>query len=222
MEKLLILTIFLFSLTFNVMVADSSNISRLQLRSTEVGDTTIAQSTYIQFPNKLFLLELYEYQASTQGLDAVQHLDLNVGGGNTVVDWVTRGQKYNDISAVYSAGVQMNITELPALKQLIQTSKLHSFIQAFPLRNNEQLGRFDVLHYYSVPIVSDISIRGYNQYIVRETEPDLFYPWTDIIVAVNRFLDIYSRVSYLSSFDRLYGQKGWRSWLGVRLNYSFR
>lgn len=80
--------------------------------------------------------------------------------------------------------------------------------------------RYEILHYYAIPIYKKISIRGYNQFIKRENEGMLYNLWADIIYPINKGFDLYIRLSHRSDDDVVYGNKGQEVWLGFRLNYS--
>lgn len=203
-----------------------NDITRFQLRQSNFGNPGWSQSTFIQFPNKFYFLDLYEQQYNT----AYQpwHLDVDVGqpipglGRNSqqdIFDWVVRGQKYCGVVPVLSAGLQWNFSNIPAFKKLFG-KKTQSFIQIFPIKTNNALGSFDIVHYYSIPLYAKFTLRGYNQYIVRPNQSNLFYPWADIIYSVNKKFDVYERTSYLSSHDAVLGNQGFEYWLGLRINLS--
>lgn len=194
--------------------ADSvTGIARLQYRVSSEHDQTIMQSVFLSFPNKLFLLELYEnyYQPNP-----FQHLDFTLGKEipgqkKDVIDWVLRSQSYSGEGTVGSAGLQFN---------LFKDKQFNSFVQIFPLKTSPKLGRYDILHYYSIQLNNKISLRGNNQLVFMPDNSKLLYCFVDVIYSINSRFDIYYRPSYSSQNNQYYGSKGMTNWVGLRINFS--
>lgn len=185
-----------------------------------MGSQGWSQSTFIQWSNKIYFLDLFEQQ---NNFDYQRwHLDMYVGQpiAGDLFGWVARSQKYDGIVPVLSGGLQWNLTNIQALKEKINL-KTQSFIQVFPLKTSQDLGGVDFLHYFSVPIAGPVSLRGYNQYIIRENTSNLYYPWADLIWSVDKNFDIYGRMSYQSAYDTVFGPPGFIFWAGIRINFAF-
>ena len=183
-----------------------SDVTRLQVRQSNLAETAWTQSTFITFLDRFYFLDQFDRQYNTAY--SSWHFDINLGE-NLPVSWAARSQKYQGVGNVTSLGLQINF---------LNNDSLQSFIQVFPIKTSDLLGRTDLLHYYSIPLDDKLSLRGYNQYIVRNQQSNLFYPWADLIYAVNKHFDVYTRLVYLSSDDTILGSQGAQYWLGFRFN----
>lgn len=218
LNRLILMLLFLEA-TNLALCETIQNISRLQVRFSDQDTQTIDQSTFLQFPNKFYILE--QYQKNFPANSPPWSLNFNLGGNipglgklssKNIFDWAVRSQKYEGFNTVASAGLQINFTNA------MNSPRVQSFLQIFPIKTSNLLGSFDILHYYNIHISQNFSIRGYNQYIINIQHENLFYPFADFIYSVNKNFDLYTRASYLTGNTTFFGQKGLTLWLGCRFN----
>ncbi len=206
---------------------DYFNITRLQTRLSDNGRKSFNQSTFIRFPSKLFIVESFDHTEKFKDDPDVNFLEIIIGGpiktfeNPELLGWVVRAQASTGINPEYSLGLQYNIDKHSSIKNILKEKKITTFLQLFPIRSNTALGKYDLLHYYSLPIYSAFYVRGYNRWFHFENKRDYVLLFQDFILPINSKIDSYIRHTYQNRNDFQYGEKGSDLSLGFRLNYSF-
>lgn len=209
--------------------SDFFNISRIQARYSAQGTIALAQSVFIRFPGKILFLETYDFEDRADDRGHAERFEINIGSPlpavpeqyQKVFNLVGRFQKFTGVRPVFNFGGQVNISNLPNIESFAKKHKITTFIQLFPIYTNNDIGTFELLHYYSFPVYKKLYARGYNQLIDRKNKAHLVNMWGDIIYPLYKHFDIYYRLNYLNHDDEAYGQSGFENWLGVRVNFSF-
>lgn len=205
------------------------DISRLQYRRSNLGTDAVTLSSFFKLPNQAFLLARYDNETHRKGNEDNHNeifevnlgLPVPIGQGKRFSHIVTRMQKVASMQEIYSGGLQLNISDFSPIKNFFKKKKIMTFVQFFPLKNHKEAGREEILHYYAIPIYKKISIRGYNQFIKRDNQDDLYNIWADVIYPVNKRFDTYFRFNHRNDDDLIYGKEGNEFWLGIRINHSF-
>ncbi len=209
---------------------DYFNITRLQTRTSDNGRQSINQSTFIRLPSKIFIAESFDHTESYKDNPSINFFEMFLGGpiglaiNNKALEWVTRVQAVHagvNIKPEYSAGLQYNIDKLDLLESFFKERKITTFVQIFPVRSNDELGKYDVLHYFSVPIYKKFYVRGYNRWFHFDNRKDYFLSFQDFILPINSKFDTYIRHTYQSRNDFMYGVRGSDMSFGIRMNHSF-
>lgn len=195
------------------------SISRLQLRLSDADTYSITQSVYHRFSSDTYFLQVYDHERNRSG-DDHERFELFVGKPiDELVGWVVREQKWSSSQPISSIGVQFELGKFPFFADLLTRINAGSFIQVFAKNRPNQLGNFELLHYYQLkkPLALPLDIRGNNVYHHRQ-DGDLWNLWLDAIYPVQRHWDVYLRWNYLSEADPLLGEEGNTTSLGIRFN----
>lgn len=210
--------------------ADIFNIQRLQPRTSPEMPEGITFSSFVEFPSKLFILTVFEHeQWNDKRTNNTDRLEVNVGrpinlpeaGLDSMFGWVIRWRYFAGELTTLSGGLQFNITDLPQIILWAKAHKVTSFLQLFAVSNNDALGDWDLLHYYTFPIYKSLYIRGYNLYTSFAGREDYLHLWHDLILPLGQHFDFYVRNSCRNRDDEIFGPGGCHSSLGVRINFSF-
>lgn len=204
------------------------NITRLQFRSTPEGKRSYTQATFLRFPSKVYIAQVYEETEAHNQDPHLRYFELNLGGPLAGEDtfeklfgWVCRGQTGTQTPNILSCGLQYNLSEHEGLRSTVKTHKITSFLQIFPLKSHDNLGSIDLVHYYSFAIYKGLYIRGYNNWYHYQDQKDYFRLTQDFIYPINPKFDAYLRQTYQNRSDVQFGQKGSEIALGFRYNFSF-
>lgn len=207
---------------------DFFNITRLQFRSTPEGKRSYTQATFIRFPSKIYLAQVYEETEAYRQDPYLRYFELNVGGPlageetfEKLFGWVCRGQAGTQMPDIMSCGLQYNLSEHESFKPMVKAHKITSFLQIFPLKNHDNLGRTDLVHYYSFSIYKGLYIRGYNNWFHYSDQKDYIRLMQDFIYPITPKFDVYLRQTYQNRSDVQFGREGSEIALGVRYNFSF-
>lgn len=209
--------------------SDFFNITRLQARTTADGRRSYTQATFVRFPSKIYIAQVYEFTEKYANDPRINYLEVNVGGPASpdeyigkLFGWVCREQHGTGMSDVVSCGLQYNISDHNEFAEFRKKHKLTSFIQYFPIKNNDVLGKQDIVHYYSFSIYKSFYVRGYNNwYHYSNGQKDYLRALQDFILPVNKSFDAFVRHTYQNRDDIQYGKKGSEFSAGVRFNISF-
>lgn len=206
---------------------DYFNITRLQERTSTEGRTSLMQSTFVRFPSKLFLLESYEHTFRYKKDPNISFLEIFFGGtiefykmNPKLFGWVSRLQSGTQMVPQYSIGVQYNLSDHLFLTDIRKKFPFTMFIQYFPLKNDDKLGRYDIVHYYSFPVYKKFYLRGNTRFLYYKSKKNYYQAFQDLILPVNSHFDIYARHSYQNMRDVQFGEEGSEWAAGVRLNFS--
>lgn len=207
---------------------DFFNITRLQARVTPDGRQSFTQATFLRFPSKVFVAQVYEHTPSFDKDPAVSYFEVNVGGPahpdpyiGKLLGWVCRDQAGTGITNIVSCGGQYNLSEHQEMADFNKRNKFTSFIQFFPLRSNHELGSMDIVHYYSFSIYKSFYVRGYNNWFRDVNGRDYYRALQDFILPLDKSFDLFMRHTWQNRTDVQYGKKGSEAALGVRVNLSF-
>ncbi|MEO5379081.1 MAG: hypothetical protein H7832_15070 [Magnetococcus sp. DMHC-6] len=203
------------------------NISRLQIRTNGDGKTSYTQSTFIRFPFKIFLAQVYEHTTSYDGDPHFNYFELNVGSPITddkyygkLFGWVCRDQEGTGFSSIVSCGMQYNFSDHKQLDDFRKDFKLTSFVQIFPIKNNDKLGNIDIVHYYSFKIYDEFYVRGYNNWFQYDHDKDYWRFMQDFIQPLNSNFDLYLRHTWQNRKDIQFGHEGSDLAVGIRFNFK--
>lgn len=205
-----------------VAQAESLTISRLQLRASDADTFSFTESVYHRFDDGTYLLQIYDNEKDSGADSDHERFELYLG---RPIDerwgWVVRGQKWSSSAPISSVGVQLQIDQVPGVAEVLRRMKAASFVQVFAKNREEQLGNWEVLHYYQMksPLGLPIEIRGNNVYYHRDEGGDLWNFWFDAIRPLHRHWDLYLRWNYLSKAGPLLGNNGQTTSLGIRFNF---
>lgn len=203
------------------------NITRLQTRITPDGRTTLVHAMFLRFPNKMFLTEGTENTLPYKNDPRIISTEIYIGGpvvlykqNKKLFGWVTRLQAATEMKPQYSLGAQYNISDHESFKWIRDKSNFTTFLQVFPIKNDNVLGYYDILHYYSFTIYKKFYVRGYNRISVYHDKENYVLAFQDFILPVASFFDVYARQTYQNRNDVQYGEKGSEWAFGCRLNIS--
>lgn len=211
----------LFCLSVTVQ-AEPLTISRLQPRMSDDGTYSFTESIYHRFDGGTYLLQIYDDQKAPGRDRDHERFDLYIGRPICKRwGWVVRGQKWSSSKPIGSAGMQLQLDQVPGVAEMLARMRAVSFVQVFAKNREEQLGNWEVLHYYQLksPLSLPLEIRGNNVYYHRDEGGDLWNFWFDAIHPLHRHLDLYLRWNYLSKADPLLGNAGQTTSLGIRFNF---
>lgn len=208
--------------------ADFFNVTRLQERTTAQGRRSFTQATFIRFPSKIYIAQVFETTERFGRDPNIDYLEINVGGPafsdphlGKLFGWVCREQTGTGISDIVSCGLQYNLSDHNEFADFRKKHKLTSFVQVFAAKNNDALGKQDIVHYYSFSIYKDLYVRGYNNWYHYPDGKNYVRALQDFILPVNRSFDVYVRHTYQNRSDVQYGIKGSEEAVGIRYNFSF-
>lgn len=208
------------------------NINRFQYRLSFNGESVFAQSTFVLFPNKFFIVELTELitpieENNLVNFENIYH-ETNIGRpflpeydwGRTL-GWVGRIQASNKGKTFLSLGTQFNISDIPGFDEYSGKLRWKSFVQIFFLKNTKDAGEFDLFHYYQFPLlIEKLEVRGVNAYYYINDEKDFFYLMQDLIYSISKTWDIYFRHSYQNREGFQHRSDGSQFGIGIRYNFS--
>jgi len=132
------------------------NINRIQYRvPLNDGESSLQQGSFIQFNNQFFIAEYVELLSQPgKGADMEDpnyNFELTAGrplmpGHETgkIIRWLGRIQASTGETTVFSAGVQWDITDSAAIRDLARSWKMSCFIQVFPLKTHPRDNGMDV------------------------------------------------------------------------------
>lgn len=201
--------------------ASGFSINRLQLRLNDNQSYSLTQSSFRQFGNRTFLLQTLNSDRDPSANSHLTRFELLVGRpvGTGELGWVTRAQKWHGEKGVYSAGLQLNLDKMEGLDQVLARHRLRTFVQAFVRTEQQQLGQYDLLHYYDLKLAQwNLNLRGNNILYFGGTHRTAQL-WVDAIYPLADHLDVYYRWNYLSRSNELLGAQGSTSSIGIRFNF---
>lgn len=202
--------------------AEPLTISRLQLRANDSDTQSFTESVFHRFTDGTYVLQIYDNEQDPQRQHNHERHELFLGRPITPqLGWVVREQKWSSAAPISSAGVQLELGQLPFSGELLRRMNAGSFIQLFAKNRAEQLGNWELLHYYQLkqPLGLPLEVRGNNVYHHRPDDTDLWNLWFDAIHPLNPHWDLYLRWNFLSDDDPLLGSDGNTTSLGIRFNF---
>lgn len=200
------------------------NISRLQARYSGNEYLSFTQSTFFRWPSQMFFLEVFDYVEDSDVQPEYWQMEINVGGpfrreaDPYKIGWVGRGVKSDD-AEVYSAGVQVNLTNFGLFRETAGRNKLNLFFQVFPVKSNDSLGKEDILFYYQSKLFGPVSMRGTTNWVHYPDAKDYVRAFADFIYPLHKSADVYVRYVYQNRKDISWGAKGSEWFLGFRYNF---
>lgn len=215
------LTLFLM-LLLATSRADALTISRLQARVSDADTYSFTQSLFHRFGDGTYVLQIYDNERDVDTHDSHERYELYVGRPiSQFLGWVARGQKWSSALPLASAGLQLDLNQMPFVDSALEATRTTSFLQLFARNRSELLGNLEVLHYYRLqsPMGLPLEIRGNNVYYHRPGRGGLWNLWADVILPVHRHWDIYYRWNFLNMADPLLGREGHTSSIGFRFNF---
>lgn len=136
--------------------------------------------------------------------------------------WVFRVQDSSEINSILAEGLQWNISETQIFKK--NTSKIlwKSLLQVF-IKNDNQLGRIDIFHWYQFPILANsrLYIRGTNTCYFTSDGKNCYAFMQDLIFPILNLtkIEIFLRYFYQNKENFLGRNEGSEISLGFRFSY---
>src|SRR5690606_6199364 len=154
---------------------------------------SFTESVYHRFDDGTYLLQIYDNEKDPAADSDHERFELYLG---RPIDerwgWVVRGQKWSSSAPISSAGVQLQLDQVPGVADVLTRLRAGSFVQLFAKNRDEQLGDWELLHYYQLksPLGLPLEIRGNNVYYHRDEGGDLWNFWFDAIHPLHRHWDL--------------------------------
>ncbi|MFL6622267.1 MAG: hypothetical protein ACJ8NR_06580 [Sulfurifustis sp.] len=180
------------------------SIARLQAVYDNLDALQLTQSWYLANSARDFLLEVLDRNESFRSrAEDLTRAQLFFGGlisdrARPVLGWVGRldyaRTGVGDELADLRGGAQLNVDRLPPFADWFRRNRVELFVEVFPLRTNEDFGRFDTFTRFAFRFDERFAARGVVR-TYRFDEGNVVTFENDVLYSFNRHYDVVVRLA---------------------------
>lgn len=204
-------------------------IGRVQVAAQSNHIVRVSQSVFAANPDGLFVLEAIDHNHDARRDEAaLTRLQIYYGGPLPANDpkswlgWVGRLEAVEARPSTHLSdarwGLQVTAQRLPGMSSWFRQHNADFFVQVFPLRTNQDFGRWDVFARFSKRFAPNVVSRGFVRAFRLDQGTAVVFE-NDLIYEIRRDMDVFARVGWGNREVPGISERRWSFGIGARFNF---